>query len=57
MRFGENQLSPYSISFSLLPTAHPKVLQQQLVRTSIRHYPDFILAMGRSYGFGSASRD
>ena len=57
MHFGESQLSPYSISFSLLSTAHPMVLQHQLVRSSIRCHPDFNLAMDRSYGFGSATCD
>ena len=57
MHFGENQLSPYSISFSLLSTAHPRLLQQSLVRSSIRFYPDFNLAMDRSYGFGSIACD
>lgn len=57
MHFGENQLSPNSISFSLLPTAHPRLLQQSMVRSSKRFYPLFNLAMGRSSGFGSALRD
>ena len=50
--FGENQLLPSSISFSLQPTAHPMMLRYQLVRTSIRLSADFILAMGSSPGFG-----
>ena len=49
--FGENQLSPSLIGLSPLPTAHPKLFQQQRVRTSTRHYPSFILAMGRSLRF------
>ena len=53
MHFGENQLSPYSISFSLLSTPHPSLFQQALVRSSSRCYPAFILDMDRSYGFGS----
>ena len=57
MHFGENQLSPYSISFSLLSTTHPRLLQQSLVRSSIRFYPDFNLVMDRSYGFGSIACD
>lgn len=57
MHFGENQLSPYSISFSLLSTTHPSLFQQALVRSSIRCYPDFNLVMDRSYGFGSTVRD
>lgn len=31
--FVENQLSPGSVSFSLLPAAHPMLLQQQRVRS------------------------
>jgi len=31
--FVENQLSPRSVSFSLLPKAHPMLLQQQRVRS------------------------
>jgi len=31
--FVENQLSPGSVSFSLLPTTHPMLLQQQRVRS------------------------
>ncbi len=57
MHFGENQLSPNSISFSLLSTAHPSLFQQALVRSSIRFHPDFNLAMDRSSGFGSIARD
>jgi hypothetical protein len=49
--FGENQLSPSLIGLSPLPTAHPKLFQQQRVRTSTRCYPSFILAMGRSHRF------
>ena len=57
MHFGENQLSPHSISFSLLSTPHPSLFQQALVRSSIRCYPDFNLDMDRSYGFGSIACD
>jgi len=32
--FANNQLSPRSISFSLLPTNHPRLLQQSRVRSS-----------------------
>ena len=39
---------------SPLPTAHPSRFQPTPVRTSTRCYPRFILAMGRSLGFGSA---
>ncbi len=49
--FGENQLSPSLIGLSPLPTAHPNLFQQERVRTSTRHYPSFILAMGRSLRF------
>jgi hypothetical protein len=55
--FGENQLLPGSISFSLQPTSHPKVLHGLSVRTSIRISADFILLMGRSPGFGSIAYD
>jgi len=57
MHFGENQLSPNSISFSLLSTAHPSLFQQTTVRASSRFYPTFTLSMDRSSGFGSAPRD
>jgi hypothetical protein len=53
MHFEENQLSPGSIGISPLPTAHPSRFQPTLVRTSVACYRDFILAMGRSPGFGS----
>jgi hypothetical protein len=49
--FGENQLSPSLIGLSPLPTAHPKLFQQQRVRASTRCYPGFTLAMGRSLRF------
>ena len=57
MHFGENQLSPNSISFSLLSTAHPSLFQQTLVRSSSQFYLTFNLAMDRSSGFGSTPRD
>ena len=57
MHFGENQLSPYSISFSLLSTPHPGLFQQSVVRSSNRCYPVFNLGMDRSYGFGSIACD
>ena len=41
------------ISLSPLPTAHPKLFQQQRVRSSTKSYLRFNLAMGRSRGFGS----
>ena len=49
--FGENQLSPSLIGLSPLPTAHPKLFQQQRVRASTGLYPSFTLAMGRSLRF------
>src|SRR3954451_3462440 len=57
MHFGENQLSPSLIGLSPLPTAHPPGFQPWWVRSSTRSYPRFNLAMGRSLGFGSRSRD
>ena len=57
MHFGENQLSPSLIGLSPLPTAHPLRFQPKWVRSSTRSYPRFNLAMGRSLGFGSRSRD
>ena len=39
------------IGLSPLPTAHPKLFQQQRVRASTRCYPGFTLAMGRSLRF------
>ena len=57
MHFGENQLSPYSISFSLLSTGHPRLFQQALVRSSTSFHRGFNLPMDRSYGFGSTIRD
>ncbi len=53
MHFGENQLLPNSISFSLLTTGHPRLFQQALVRSSMRFHPHFNLPMARSSGFGS----
>ena len=44
MHFGEYELSPGLIGLSLLPSPHPEAFQRLLVRTSIRCYPDFILA-------------
>ena len=53
MHFGENQLLPNSISFSLLTTGHPRLFQQALVRSSMGFHPHFNLLMRRSPGFGS----
>ena len=57
MHFGENQLSPHSISFSLLSAPHPGLFQQAVVRSSNRCYPVFNLDTDRSYGFGSIVSD
>ena len=57
MHFGEYELSPSLIGLSLLPTAHPEAFQRLSVRTSIPCYRNFILAMGRSLGFASATSD
>ena len=57
MHFGEYELSPSLIGLSLLPSPHPEAFQRLLVRTSIRCYPDFILAKGRSLGFASIPYD
>ena len=57
MPFGEYELSPSLIGLSLLHTAHPEAFQRLLVRTSIRCYPDFILAMCRSLGLASTPTD
>ena len=43
------------IGLSPLPTAHPRIFQHSPVRTSTRFYSRFILAMGRSPGFGSTA--
>ena len=53
MHFGENQLSPNSISFSLLSTPHPRLFQQASVRSSTPLHRGFNLDMDRSSGFGS----
>ena len=53
MHFGENQLSPNSISFSLLSTPHPRLFQQASVRSSTPLHRSFNLDMDRSSGFGS----
>ena len=55
--FGENQLLPGSISFSLQPTSHPRMLHNPPVRTSIHISMNFILLMGSSPGFGSDTYD
>ena len=55
--FGENQLLPGSISFSLQPTSHPKMLHNLRVRPSLRISAKFSLLMGSSPGFGSDTYD
>ena len=55
--FGENQLLPSSVSFSLQPTTHPKMLNNLRVRSSIRISTNFNLVMGSSPGFGSDTND
>ena len=45
------------ISLSPLPSAHPSCFQPTPVRTSIRCYPYFILAKGRSSRFASIPSD
>ena len=57
MHFGENQLSPNSISFSLLSTPHPRLFQQASVRSSTAFHRSFNLDMDRSSGFGSIIRN
>jgi len=51
--FGENQLFPDSISFSLLTTSHPNALYNIRVRASICLSTNFTLLMASSSGFGS----
>ena len=51
--FGENQLLPDSISFSLLTSGHPKVLNNQPVRASSSLSRTFTLPKASSSGFGS----
>jgi hypothetical protein len=51
--FGENQLLQRSISFSLQPTSHPKMLNNLRVRPSRSLSRTFSLLMGSSRCFGS----
>ena len=53
--FGENQLLPDSISFSLLTSGHPRVLNNPPVRSSIPISRNFNLPKASSSGFGSIS--
>jgi hypothetical protein len=55
--FGEIQLALNSIGISPLITAHPPIFQHRWVRSSIRYYPNFNLAMIRSSRFGSIRSD
>ena len=55
--FEENQISPGLIRLLLLPTAHDRTFQRSRLRTSAPFYGHFILAMGRSPGFGSTPND
>jgi len=48
MHFGENQLSPNSISFSLLSAPHPRLFQQASVRSSTSFHRGFNLDTDRS---------
>src|SRR3989344_449830 len=53
--FGENQLSPGSISILPLSTSHPSELQLTPVRASLSISTQLTLLMDRSPGFGSAA--
>ena len=55
--FGENQLLRCSISFSLQPTSHPKMLHNLRVRSSPLISQGFNLLMGSSQRFGSDTND
>src|SRR3989338_10539348 len=55
--FGENQLLRGSISFSLQPTSHPKMLHNLWVRPSRPISRTFSLLMGSSPRFGSNMYD
>ncbi len=55
--FGENQLLQGSISFSLQPTSHPKILHNLRVRPSLSISGEFSLLMGSSRCFGSDTFD
>src|SRR3989338_4392419 len=55
--FGENQLLRCSISFSLQPTSHPRMLHNSPVRSSIHISMNFNLLMGSSQRFGSDTND
>jgi hypothetical protein len=55
--FGENQLLQRSVSFSLQPTSHPRMLHNPRVRPSISISRNFSLLMGSSRCFGSDTCD
>ena len=55
--FGENQLLQRSISFSLQPSSHPKILNNLRVRPSLSISEKFSLLMGSSRCFGSDMYD
>ena len=55
--FGENQLLQRSISFSLQPTSHPRMLHNSRVRPSLLISKEFSLLMGSSRCFGSDTND
>ena len=57
MHFGENQLSPNSINFSLLSAPHPGLFQQSTVGSSTTFHRGFNLDTDRSSGFGSVIRN
>ena len=55
--FGENQLSPSTLSILLRPTGHPNLLHQIRVRAFPLISAGFTLPMGRSLGFGSTEHN
>ena len=55
--FGENQLLQRSVSFSLQPTSHPKMLHNPRVRASLPISEKFTLLTGSSRCFGSDTYD
>ena len=55
--FGENQLLQRSVSFSLQPSVHPKMLYNLRVRPSICISTNFSLTKGSSRCFGSDTYD
>jgi len=55
--FGENQLLQRSVSFSLQPSSHPRVLHNSRVRPSLLISKEFSLLKGSSRCFGSNRYD